>query len=249
MTAGAELTGNVIHNNEVIVTIDDLLVAHSFVSEIDSLKSHWDYRQIYSKELGEALARTVDNHLLQLAVLGARASATVTGGSGGSAITDADANTSATSLIASIFEGAEDLDNANVPENDRFCVVSPDIYYQLVNNDKILNRDFGGANGVYADGSVLKVAGIHIIKSNATSTAFTDLSSASTTGHNNTYIGDFSNTVCVIFQKSAIASVKLMDLKMESEYDIRRQGTLLVSKMAIGSNFTRPEACVEIKTA
>ena len=248
-TPGAEITGNVINANEKIITIDDMLIAHSFVSELDELKNHYDVRQIYSKELGEALARKVDDHLLQLAVLGARSSGLVSGRSGGSAITDADANTNASSLIDSIFEGAEDLDNNSVPENDRFCVVSPDIYYKIVNNDKILNRDFGGVNGVYADGTVLKVAGINIVKSTATATAFTDLSSASTTGHNNTYTGDFSNTVAVIFHKSSIGSVKLMDLKMDTEYDLRRSGTLMVGKMAMGSGFLRPEAMVEIKTS
>ena len=136
-TPGAEITGNVINANEKIITIDDMLIAHSFISELDELKNHYDVRQIYSKELGEALARKVDDHLLQLAVLGARSSGLVSGRSGGSAITDADANTNATSLISSIFEAAEDLDNNSVPENDTFCVVSPDIYYQLVNNDKI----------------------------------------------------------------------------------------------------------------
>ncbi len=247
--AGAEITGNVINANEKIITIDDMLIAHSFVSELDELKNHYDVRQIYSKELGEALARKVDDHLLQLAVLGARSSGLVSGRSGGSAITDADANTNATSLISSIFEAAEDLDNNSVPENDRFCVVSPDIYYKIVNNDKILNRDFGGVNGVYADGTVLKVAGITIVKSTATATAFTDLSSASTTGHNNTYTGNFSTTVAVIFHKSSIGSVKLMDLKMDTEFDLRRSGTLMVGKMAMGSGFLRPEAMVEIKTS
>ena len=193
------------------------------------------------------MSRTVDNHLLQLAVLGARSSTIVTGGSGGTVITDADAHTNATSLIASIFECAEALDEKNVPENDRFCVVSPDIYYQLVNNDKILNRDFGGANGTYSDGKVLKVAGINIVKSNATATAFTNLSSASVVGHNNTYVLNASTTKAVVFQKQALGSVKLMDLSMQTEFDIRRQGTLMVGKMAIGSGFLRPEACCEIK--
>jgi len=36
---------------------------------------------------------------------------------------------------------------------------------------------------------------------------------------------------------------------MESEYDIRRQGTLMVAKMALGHGILRPEAAVEIQTA
>ena len=248
-TPGNEILGTVVNHNEKVITIDDMLIAHSFISDIDEAKNHYDVRSIYTKEMGHALAKTVDQHLLQLAVLGARASATITGGTGGSSITDADANTSMTSLIDSIFEGAEDLDNANVPEEDRYCVVSPDIYYELVQNDKLLNRDFQDKNGDYGKGSIINVAGIKIIKSNSATASFTDLSSASTTGHQNTYVGDFSNTVAVIFHKSGVGTVKLRDLSIEQSYDPRRLGTLMVSKMLLGSNYLRPEACVEIKTA
>ena len=38
-----------------------------------------------------------------------------------------------------------------------------------------------------------------------------------------------------------------MDLAIESEYDIRRQGTLMVAKYALGSAVLRPESAVEIK--
>ena len=248
-TPGNELTGSVINKNERVITIDDLLVSDSFISQIDEAKNHYDIRSIYSTEMGNALARTVDEHLLQLSVLAARASTTVSGENGGEVITDADAATNATSLITSIFDAAEALDEKDVPEDDRYCVVAPATYYNLVENDKILNRDFGGDNGAYMDGKVLKVAGINIVKSNTAVSAFTDLSAASTTGHNNTYTGNFATTVATVFHKSAVGTVKLMDLAMESEYDIRRQGTLMVAKMALGHGILRPEAAVEIKTA
>ena len=248
-TPGNEITGSVIKHNERVITIDDLLISDSFIAQLDEAKNHYDVRSIYSNEMGNALARTVDQHLLQLAVLAAQASTTVNGENGGEVITDADAKTNAASLITSIFDAAQALDEKDVPENDRFCVVPPATYYNIVENDKILNRDFGGANGVYAEGTVLKVAGINIVKSNTAVTAFTDQSSASSTGENNTYNGDFSNTAAVVFHKSAIGTVKLMDLAMESEYDIRRQGTLMVAKMALGHGILRPEAAVEIQTA
>jgi hypothetical protein len=248
-TPGAEILGTVVSANEKIITIDDVLISHAFISDIDEAKNHYDVRSIYTKEMGHALATTVDKHLLQLGVLGARASATITGGTGGSVITDADANTNMTSLIDSIFEGAEDLDNANVPSEDRYCIVAPDIYYELVQNDKLLNRDFQNANGDYGQGTIINVAGIKIIKCNSATASFTDLSSASTTGQNNTYRGNFATTVACLFHKSGIGSVKLRDLAIEKSYDPRRLGTLMVAKMMIGSNFLRPEACVEIKTA
>ena len=103
------------------------------------LKSY-DVRSIYTAEMGRALANTVDQNLLQLAVLGARGSATITGGNNGKVVTDADADTNADSLIASIFECAQALDEKDVPSTDRFCIVKPAVYYKLVQNDKFLTE-------------------------------------------------------------------------------------------------------------
>ena len=244
-TPGNEITGSSIKHAEKTINIDDLLISSAFLSNLDEAKNHYDVRSIYTAEMGRALANTVDQNLLQLAVLGARGSATITGGNGGKVVTDADADTNADSLIASIFECAQALDEKDVPSTDRFCIVKPAVYYKLVQNDKILNRDFGGQNGVYSDGTVIKVAGVNIVKANTAVSAFANVSQV--TGTSNTYHGNFSTTVAVVFHKSAIGTVKLMDLGMESEYDIRRQGNLMVAKMALGHGILRPESACEIK--
>jgi hypothetical protein len=248
-TPGNEITGTAVNHAEKTINIDDLLISNAFLANIDEAKNHYDVRSIYTSEMGRALANKVDQHLLQLSVLAAQASATITGGNGGTQITDADAKTNAASLITSIFECAQALDEHDVPSEDRYCVVPPSTYYLLVQNDKILNRDFGAeGNGAYVDGTVIKVAGINIVKANTAVTAFTDQSS-SISGTNNTYNVDASNVAAVVFHKSAIGTVKLMDLAMESEYDIRRQGSLMVGKMALGSGILRPESASLIKTA
>ena len=248
-TPGNEITGTAVNHAERTINIDDLLISNSFLSNLDEAKNHYDVRSIYTSEMGRALANKVDQHLLQLSVLAAQASATITGGNGGTEITDADAKTNAASLITSIFECAQALDEHDVPSEDRFCVVPPQTYYLLVQNDKILNRDFGAeGNGAYVDGTVIKVAGINIVKSNTAVTAFTD-QSAAITGTNNAYNVDAQNVAATVFHKSALGTVKLMDLAMESEYDIRRQGSLMVGKMALGHGILRPESACLIKTA
>ena len=215
-TVGNEIVGTEVKHAEKTVSIDDLLLSSAFLSNLDEAKNHYDVRSTYSSEMGRALANKVDQHLLQLTVLAAAASTTITGGSGGENVIDADCKTNAASMITSIFECAQALDEKDVPSQDRWCVVTPDVYYQLVANDKILNRDFGGNNGVYSDGTVIKVAGINIVKSNTAVTAFTD-QSAAISGTNNTYNVDASTVGAVVFHKSAIGTVKLMDLAMESE--------------------------------
>ena len=122
-TAGAEITGNAIKHAERVITIDDLLISHAFISNIDEAKIT-TMLDLSTRKVSSALAKKLDQNLIQLAVLGARASATVTGIGGANAITDADAHTNASSFIDSIYEAAQIMDENDVPDDDRYCVDS-----------------------------------------------------------------------------------------------------------------------------
>lgn len=244
-TPGAELNGGqIIAHNERVITIDDLLLADTFIAEIDELKNHYDVREIYARELGYALARTEDKQLLQTAVLAARAATTVTGGFAGTALTAAGYGTTAATLIAGIFAAAQTLDEKDVPEHDRFIALKPAQYYLLVQGSTAQNRDYAGSGSIQK-GTLPEVAGISLVKTNHLPTSII----AAVTGEQNTYSGTFTTTVGVAWQRTAIGTVKLRDLKMESEYQIQRQGTLMVAKMLVGHGILRPECAVELKTA
>jgi len=60
---------------------------------------------------------------------------------------------------------------------------------------------------------------------------------------------NLTNYEGLVCHPSAVGTVKLLDLAVESEYDIRRQGTLMVAKYAMGHGVLRPEAAVGIKEA
>jgi N4-gp56 family major capsid protein len=248
-TAGNEITGQAIKHNEKIINIDDMLISDAFVAEIEELKNHYDVRSEYSRQMGQALANTVDKHLLSLSILASQASANITGGNGGTQITDADVNTNATSCIDSIFEAIQALDENNVPADGRFAIVQPDLYYKLANVDKLVNRDFSDQAGDFAKGTVMSIGGVPIIKMNTGVDVFNTDLSASISGTNNTYNGDFSNYHVVVMHKSAIGTVKLKDMVTEATYDPRRLGTLLTARMALGHGILRPECAVSIKTA
>ena len=91
-----------------------------------------------------------------------------------------------------------------------------------------------------------QVAGITVVKTNHLPT--TDV--AAETGHSNTYSATFgvsggaSEIMGLVFHKSAVGTVKLQDLSTESEYQIQRQGTLMVAKYAMGHGGLRPECGV-----
>lgn len=248
-TPGNEITGTDINHNEKVITINDLLIASHFIANIDEAKNHYDVRSVYSQEMGRALAFQMDKHVLQAMLLAAAGTANVgdTGYAAGTIITDADSNTNADSLIGSIFDAAEALDDAYVPTEGRYCFLKPEQYYLLANATNAVNVDFSGSGSIAA-GTVPQVAGINLIKTPHLPT--TNITTGVDAGGTGTPLAvDARNTTALITHTSAVGTVKLMDLAVESEYDIRRQGTLMVAKYAMGHGVLRPEASVQIQTA
>ena len=242
-TPGAEIVGNVVNHNERVITIDDQLIAPVFIANIDEAMNHYDVRSIYSVEAGNALANQMDKNVLQTSVLAARASATVTGASGGSLIhAGTDVLTNANSaLVNSFFTAAQTLDEKDVPESGRYGVLRPAQYYKLIQDAKLPDRDLSASPGAdFTAGKVREVCGIEIVKSN-------HLPSTNITTGNSKYQGDFTNTVGLVINRAAVGTVKLLDLATEGEYDIRRQGTLIVAKYLVGHGILRPECAVEIR--
>ena len=255
---GAEILGSAVNSNEKVITINDLLISSVFVSNIEEAKNHWDVRSAYSTEMGIALSFQKDKHILQTIGQATLASANVTGGdattnvvnTGIASSTDA---TAANAMIDAIFAAAKELDANYVPSEGRKCFMRLEEYYKLANATNAVNVDFsGGANGGVASGKVAKIAGIelvpvpHFVSSNVTSGA--DAGSA-TNGGSTPQAVNLSNFVALVSHPSAVGTVKLMDLAVEKEYDIRRQGTLMVAKYSMGHVVLRPEAAVGIKEA
>jgi hypothetical protein len=257
-TPGTEIVGTDVKHNEKVITINDLLVSSAFLSNIEEAKNHWDVRSSYSAEIGRALAFQKDKHVLQTIGQAAQAAANITGGDAGTVLTNtgiasATAATAANAMIDSLFDAASALDSHYVPKEGRKAFIRLEEYYKLANATNAVNIDFsGGANGGVAEGKVMRVAGIeliptaHFVSSNITTGA--DAGSA-TQGGSTPQAVNLANYVCLVSHPSAAGTVQLMNLATEMEYDIRRQGTLMVAKYAMGHGVLRPEAAVGIKEA
>src|SRR6056300_1952825 len=72
-----------IKKTEKIITIDKMLVASTFLANIDDVKNHYDIRSVYANELGKALAVRFDSALAKVFIAAARSSASLTGGNTG----------------------------------------------------------------------------------------------------------------------------------------------------------------------
>jgi hypothetical protein len=258
---------------EQTITIDKMLVASTFLANIDDVKNHYDIRSVYANELGKALALRFDTAISKTFIAAARSSAVITGGKTGGQLDVANNDFSAgdvagtpaavtgAELITALFTAAQKLDENDIPSDGRFAVLRPSEYYKLITggsgavaiNTSAANKDVGGS-GSLASGSIAQVAGIQIYKS--THIPSTDLSAVSTGDGASSndifgaggvgYNGDFRNSLGIVGHSAAVGTVKLLDLATESEYQIERQGTLFVAKYAMGHGILRPECAIEL---
>lgn len=253
------------NHSERLISIDDMLVSAAFVANIDEAKNHYDVRSIYTTEIGRQLAYVADKNLIRTVIAGAVRTADRFGGSNaaylGATVSYDDELTPSTglgdALIAAFFDAAKRMDEKNVPSSERYAIVTPEVYYQLVAfSTDAINRDFNPeGNGSIAGGMIMSIAGIRILKSNHVPT--TDEATTAIAPHNDGGVQNdvfaangtgygafnFSRSKGVIFQKEAVGTVKLLDLGVESEYQIERQGTLMVAKYAMGHGVLREECC------
>ena len=178
-----------IAKTEKIINIDKMLVASSFLANIDDVKNHYDIRSVYSNESGKALAVRFDTAVSKTFIAAARDSANLTqvGNTGGrydvangvfgtgSISLGSIASVTGSQLVSAFFSAAQQLDENDVPSDGRFCVLRPQEYYKLVTGAdssnaftltaSAANKDVGG-EGSLASGMVPQIAGITIYKSN-----------------------------------------------------------------------------------
>ena len=132
-TPGTELLGNDLSTSEQIITVDDILVSHYAIADLDRILSHFDMRSVISAEMGRALAKVFDKNVFRQLILAANTAA-ASPFPGGTVTTD-------TGLAASggVYSGIEYIEairtaniglfNKDVPEDmPRYAAVSVEVY-------------------------------------------------------------------------------------------------------------------------
>lgn len=251
-TPGTEILGQKANHGERVITIDKLLISHTFIADIDEAMNHYDVRSKYSAEMGYALANTFDQHVYREIIKAARTAANdgYSGAPGGkvhevAALGSATEATKYEAWVKIFFDIAAEFDNKSIPHGSRFVAVKPDTFYFIMqkmgtNGFSLLHKDIGGSGSI-AQGTLGPIAGLTLIST--PNLPFADYSTEEFHAVN------AKTTVGVAWTPDAVGTVKLMDLSMQSEYDIRRQGTLMVGRYAMGHGVLRPECAQEIRTA
>mgnify|MGYP003146148069 FL=1 len=257
-----------IKHRERVINIDDVLIAATSIANIDELKNHYDVRATYSSELGRALAKRFDLATMRTLAAAAETDADSRANPDAAQGTRLDLGTgslpanlsTAANIIQTFRVMAQTLDEKHVPSDGRFAILTPELYYLLTGSDNIaINRDFGGS-GAVASGSIPQLLGIKIYSSpHIADIAVSDVSGDDVNANNNPFddaegssdAKGYLDAGLDVLQflgghTSAIGTVKLMDLAVESEYSMQKQSTLMLAKYAMGHGILRPDAAVSV---
>lgn len=261
-TPGVELLGTDIDTTEVTVTIDDILVSHTGLSDIDTMLSHFDVRSKFSQAMGYELAKVLDKNIARQLILTARAAADGPFPGGNVISTDDLKATSGVyngaAWIQAIRDGNETFFNADVPESlPRYLAVPWGVFdaikYATDSNGNylVLNRDFHGSEGAMAGGisgraETMNIDGVTIFK---TRNAPFGVDESADTSVYSKYRGDYTLTKAVMWVPEAVGCVKMKEIGFEQTRDTRRLEDFMVASMLAGLGTLRPEGAIELKSA
>lgn len=241
---GTEITGMNVQHNEVILTLDPMLISHVFIPNIDEAMNHYDVRSEYTRQQGLELAKQRQLNEIRCAILAARqTSGPVDGQPGGLILKDLAMATDATKLAAAIRQVRQAFDEKEVPDEDVIAALKPAQWYLLTQVKDLVDRDFNPTgNSSLSQAVIESIARIKLLKTNH----FPSADDSANASIQTKYRADYSKSVCSVFHKSAVGTLKLLDLALEDAYDVRRQGTLMLSKFALGHGSLRAAGAAEL---
>ncbi len=261
---GANSYLQTINHAERTIHIDEILTSNVFVSDIDEIMNHYETRAEYAKQLGIALANKSDKQIMQVLALAAAASATVSGGDGGGNINGgATLETDPALLADAIFQAQSILDQKNVPAEERYCLVTPDMYWRTARMGgvygggangapvELIDKDMSANNGDVAGGQIVQIGGVKLVPSNIwdtiDNTNIADNDPGERGNGGSDYDVNLTNVRAIVWQKQAVGTVKTRSLSVQTEYQLSHLGSLMVAKQLMGHGILRPECVVTLK--
>lgn len=251
-TAEAQVTlvSNV--EGELTVTIDQHYEYSRLIEDIVSVQALDSLRRFYTDDAGYALAKQVDwaLHCRGTGFQGGTYNAVAVGATtltydaalvgDGTTAWDSSANTNAGNAAdltdAGIRNLIQLLDDADVPQENRYLVVPPSQRNALMGIDRFTETQFvgeaGGANTI-RNGKIGDIYGVEVF----VSTACPSIAADDTTT---------DQRVCMFFHRDALVFAEQMSVRSQTQYKQEYLADLMTSDTIYGTGELRDEAGVAI---
>lgn len=236
-----ELAVQTIKHTDRIIAIAGLLVAHSFITDLDDAMEHYDAKAGHTESIGRALAKKFDSDLfIEVGKAGAVVDGTAATAAGLKTFDD-DIFTAETEIaVADVINGAKVYAacvSAITEYNSKDVVGQPNLvlapaqYFAMLNNPA--NTGLTWVNDEYAQsGKVPMVLGSRVFMS------------PHLVQVNGSTVGDY---VGHLFAKEAIGCIELLSTSVAADYLPLRLSWLIVGKMAVGFGILNHSCAINIK--
>lgn len=229
-----------IKNTEKVITIDGLLSADCLIYDMDSFQSAYDFRSVYSNQLGEALSQNLDAAILaEIAKLANTAAASINGLGAPAVVSMGEKPTTQAGIGQKIIDGllaaSATLDSNYVPAAQRVAYVTPNTYNAILSALGPNSAQYQTI-GDLGNATLTNVSGFTVVKA-PTLTAGTTEHVFPTTGEVTA-----SNVACLIAHQSSVGVVKIKDISIEQARRPEYQADQIISTMSVGVGGLRNEA-------
>jgi hypothetical protein len=210
-TAVTLVTDTAVHTDIVINKHFEWSTQIEDIAELQALNS---MRRFYTDDAGYALAKNID-------------AALITDLDGAAALTGGNAViASVTDWDASILIALENLNDNDVPLNDRSLVVTPSCMTALMAEERFTEQAFIGSGNAIKTGKIGMIYGVDVYMS--------------------TQVGTGNTEKAFLFQKDALVLATQQNIRTQTQYVQSQLADLFTADTVYGSKVVRPGSIQEL---
>lgn len=245
-----------IKNTERIINIDGLLTSNVIITDIEDAMNHFEVGSVYSKELGNALAKAIDGavfaEVANACNLATEKNENIEGlGSPvlldlgqQSTFTGKPATARGQEIVAKLAEAQAKFDANSVPEDERYFFCTPETYAAIMLSGSSYLANFSSISNLET-GTLTKLCGFEIVKT-INLEAGGGTVSGSTQKHAFPTNGDSRKVVKgkvagLFFHRDAVGTVQLKQMSIEHARRAEYQADMIVARYSMGHGWLRPE--------
>lgn len=255
LTPGVRPPGNSTPFGRVALTVDTVILARDNRSMLNEFQTHFDARMELAQDHGKEIGKFFDQAFIIMGIKGSLAAAPVLGdgdpakqsiGAGKNKVLSlAGDEDDPDKLAQAITDIIVLMEEEEIPVEELVVFVRPTRFQVLLNNNKLLSRDFAAGNGDYAKGIIYEINGARIVKTaRIPQSPITDhpLSNADNGNAYNVSAAEAKAVAVILHPKSLLAG-ETIPLTSDVWFSKEEKQWFIDSFLSFGVTVNRPDVC------
>lgn len=234
----------------VALTVDTVVLARDNRSMLNEFQTHFDARMELAVDHGKELGKFFDQAFIIQSIKGSLAAAPANlngaiGAGQNKKLTAAGDELDPDKLYRGIADIIVQMEESEIPAEEMIIFVRPTQYDVLLSNNKLINRDYSGNGGDFAQGKVNTIKEVRIEKSVRIPTAAITNHHLSNNQNNHAYdvSSDEAKAVAVLLHPRSLLAGETIPLSSDMWFNREEKQWFIDSFLSFGVTPNRPDLC------